>query len=48
VLFQHDLGGINLGLNENIPTSHQFVGQFRELAAPRWREAQHSEKPLDC
>jgi hypothetical protein len=35
------------GLKENIPTSHQIVGQFRQLSALRWREAQHSQKLLD-
>jgi hypothetical protein len=29
------------GSNQNIPTSHQFVGQFRELAALRGSEAHH-------
>jgi hypothetical protein len=33
-------------LNENIPTSHQFVGQFRELAA--LVKAHHCEKLLNC
>jgi len=33
------------GLNENIPTSHQLAGQFRQFAAPF--KAHHGKKLLN-